>query len=309
MNGHPVSRPSSRRAFTLIELLVVIGIIIFLFGLVYAFLPAVYQRTEATTGAQMVQNALAQARQRARRDGLACGIRFEPDRSIPGPARFVTVLKWIQQPADITGGPNATLRAPVPNSNLVIIQGADLTGIQQDLSNGQIFGSGDDYLEINGNGVPHRILGVDPGGGGVRLASNLPYTIPQTSEFRITRQPQPLQGERDIKLPKKVAIDLILCAASDPPKPAMFRFVGPAPPATSGGGLDIIFSPNGNVIGQWTDIDKVILFVRDYTDQDVKTGGSPALVGVQTRTGFIAAHPVDPIDAYSRFNTPRDSGL
>ena len=41
-------------------------------------------------------------------------------------------------------------------------------------------------------------------------------------------------------------------------------------------GFDIIFSPNGNVVGQWTDIDKIILFVRDYTDQDVKTGGSPA---------------------------------
>lgn len=308
MKGHSHARSSARRGFTLIELLVVIGIIIFLFGLVYAFLPAVYQRTESTQGAQMVQNALAQARQRARRDGLACGIRFEPDRTIPGPARYVTVLKWIQQPADITGGPNATLRAPVPNSNLVIISGADLSGVQQDISGGQVFGSGDDYLEINGNGVPHRIIGVDPAGGGLRLASNLSYTVPQTSEFRITRQPQPLRGERDIRLPRKVAVDLILCSATDPPKPAMFQFVGPPNPAT-GGGLDIIFSPNGNVVGQWTSIDKVILFVRDYTDQDVKTGGSPALVGVQTRTGFIAAHPVDPIDAYSRFNTPRDSGL
>jgi len=308
MKGQSQTHSVTRRGFTLIELLVVIGIIIFLFGLIYAFLPAVYQRTESTQGAQMVQATLAQARQRARRDGLACGIRFEPDRSIPGPARYVTVLKWIQQPADIAGGPNATLRAPVPNSNLVIIQGADLTGVAQDIANGQVFGSGEDYLEINGNGVPHRIIAADPGGGGVRLASNLSYTIPQTSEFRITRQPQPLKGERDIKLPKKVAVDLILCSASDPPKPAMFRFVGSPPPAT-GGGFDIIFSPNGNVIGQWTDIDKIILFVRDYTDQDVKTGGSPALVGVQTRTGFIAAHPVDPIDAYSRFNTPRDSGL
>src|SRR5271165_1879494 len=95
-----------RHGFTLIELLVVIGILAFLFGLAYAFLPAIYQRTEATKGAQMVQTTLAMARQRARRDNLACGIRFQPDTSLPGPPRFVTTLRWVQQPPDITGRPD-----------------------------------------------------------------------------------------------------------------------------------------------------------------------------------------------------------
>lgn len=288
-----------RQGFTLVEMLVVIGIIAFLLGLTYAFLPAAFQRTNATRGAQMIQTTLAMARQRARRDNVAYGIRFKPDSSLPGGAalRFVTALQWVEQPADITGRPDmagvpgSTLRAPSPNSNLVVLTGASLGAVKTD-----------DYLEIHGNGVPHRIIGVDTAGGGLRLASPLPYAINSTSEYRITRQPSPITFEPEVKLPKRIAVDLILCSVTDPPKPAMNRLM-------MTGGIDIVFSPNGQVMGEWRNVDKIVLFVRDYMDQDVKTGGSPTLVCIQTKTGFISVYPVDPFEAYSRCNDPTASGL
>jgi prepilin-type N-terminal cleavage/methylation domain-containing protein len=294
--GWARARARGRQGFTLIEMLLVIGIILFLFGLVAAFLPAVYKRDDSTRAAQMVQTRLAMARQRARRDNLACGIRFAPDTTLPGPPRFVTNLAMVQQPLDIVGRPDApglpgiALHAPAANSNLVIINGANLATVNPG-----------DFLTIAGSGVPHRILGVDAANGGLRLASNLYYPIPITHEFRIQRQPTAAVGEVTVKLPGKICVDLILCSVSNPSKPAMFTLM----PA----GIDIVFSPNGDVIGDWSFLDKICLFVRDYTDPDVKTGGSPAIVSIQVRTGFISVHPVDPFDAYSRASDPRASGL
>jgi hypothetical protein len=52
-----------------------------------------------------------------------------------------------------------------------------------------------------------------------------------------------------------------------------------------------MFSPSGTVIGQGAASDKIIMWVRD-----VVLGNDSAdqtLVTVYTRTGLIAAHPVD----------------
>ena len=278
-----------RPGFTLIELLVVISIILLLFTLTVAFMPAVYKRDDSVRGAQMVQTRLAMARQQARRDGVVTGVRFRPDPTLAGMPRYCTTMTMIQQPMDITGGGGIFLRAPGLGSNLVVIIGADLSSV----------GVGD-YLTIN-NGVPHRIIGVDWQNGGLRLASVLRYSIGWTREFRIQRRPVPIQGEVETRLPARIAVDLALCSISDPMTPAMMTLVGQ--------GIDVAFSPNGNIVGDWQSISVVVLFVRDYLDPDIKTGGSPMLVGVQTRTGFIGVFPVDPIGYYSRVLDARSSGL
>jgi hypothetical protein len=229
------------------------------------------------------------ARQKARHDNLATGVRFQPDTTLPGPPRYVTALQLIQQQMDLTGVGGATLKAPGAG-NLVAIAGLNLSTVRPG-----------DYVTINGNGVPHRIIGVDPGGGGLRLASNLGYPIPSTREFRITRQPALVAGERPTKLPSTIAVDLVLCSISDPAKPAMFTLIP--------GGIDLVFLPNGTIAPPWGGLDKVVFFVRDYMDPDVKTGGSPMVVSVQTRTGFVSVHPVDPFDAYARCLDPRASGF
>jgi type II secretory pathway pseudopilin PulG len=88
---------SADSGFTLIELLVVMGILMFLFGLGIAILPAIYQRWEVSKGAQLVQGALARARQEARRSGRPTGVR------LTATAGSVQDLKLIQQPVDGSG--------------------------------------------------------------------------------------------------------------------------------------------------------------------------------------------------------------
>ena len=103
-----------RSGFTLIELLVVMGILMFLFGLGIAILPGIYQKWETLKGAEMVQAALARARQESRRSGRPTGIRFAP-----GAGGSISNLKLIQQPIDATG-------AAAPAGGYLIPEGAGL---------------------------------------------------------------------------------------------------------------------------------------------------------------------------------------
>ncbi|MBL8796744.1 MAG: prepilin-type N-terminal cleavage/methylation domain-containing protein [Planctomycetia bacterium] len=282
-----------RAGFTLIELLVVIGILLFLFGLTVAFLPAVYQRDGAARGAQVLQAALAEARQRARRDKLNTGLRIAPTR-----AQFCERLTWVQQPVDLTGG---TLSAPRGNSNVVQITGGDLGRVQAG-----------DHLIIHNSGVPHRIFQVDAGSGGLGLFAPLPYPIPATTEYRIVRQPTPMLNQPAINLPANVAVDFTACSfdgrtplAKTPMFIPILLGSGTTPP-----GFEIIFSPNGSVTGQWGGIDRVILYVRDTKDSDAKSG-SPNVVCVLVRTGLVSVHPADNggVHPYTFCDSARSSGL
>jgi type II secretory pathway pseudopilin PulG len=283
---------SEHAGFTLIELLVVMGILMFLFGLGIAILPAVYQKWTTTKGAEMVQGALARARQEARRSGRATGIRLS--------GSTVKDLSFVQQPIDLTGG---TLTAPGNGQAVAQIQGADLSSVQ----NG-------DYLEICGSGLPHQITGAGMAGG-VNLASGLPFAIPATPQWRIMRQPQLMKGERPISLPDKIAVDISQCSTDGQSATGLTASGNDA----NGPYYDILFSPSGGLSrGSWS-TDKIILYVRDTSFSDV-TMGTPTLIVVYVRTGLIAAHPVDTSGApdifsgnqpnrYSFCNNGQSSGL
>jgi type II secretory pathway pseudopilin PulG len=255
---------SEHAGFTLVELLVVMGILMFLFGLGIAILPAVYQKWTTTKGAEMVQGALARARQEARRSGRATGIRLS--------GATVTDLSFIQQPIDLTGG---ALSAQA---------GAVQAQINPPLDPNSA--SAGDYLEVCGSGLPHQITAF--AGGNVNLASPIPFTIPPTPQYRIMRQPQPMKGERPIKLPDKVAVDMSQCSTDG----MTAGGIQPSGNDASGPYYDILFSPGGGLTGRWLGTDKVILYVRDTSYSDV-TQGTPTLIVIYVRTGLIAAHPVD----------------
>jgi hypothetical protein len=64
------------------------------------------------------------------------------------------------------------------------------------------------------------------------------------------------------------------------------------------GYLDIMFSPDGRVLGPLAGYDKIILWVRDVTVvgaavDPAPAQNDPALVCIYPRTGLVAAHPVD----------------
>jgi hypothetical protein len=161
-----------------------------------------------------------------------------------------------------------------------------------------------DTIEFNGNGQLYRITELrDPTG--MRPAAVIldrPLTAPilpprsaastaPQANYRIVRQARPLQGAEPVDLPTQVVID--------------FSTPGPLPtdnynPATGQytRGLstllpsnDILFSPEGRVIGANSVNDTIFLWVRDRSEG---MEASQSLVAIYARTGGVAIYPVQP---------------
>ena len=290
-----------RLGFTLVELLVVIAVMTILFGLTVAFLPAVFQRNNATRGGQMLQTALSQARTKAAGEKVNVGLRFKVDPSLPGMLgkTGITKITWVAQPDDIVGNErlNMKLQSHKANEkgyeNYVEIIGGGVEWSKVKAG---------DYLEVFGNGLPHRI--VDVRDGKMRVASAFPYPIPPTSDFRITRQPVELTSEPEIKLPYRIAINLqhaaVLPNSTNSYRPPILEFMIPAAEQ----GFDIIFTPAGNVIGgtlnggfRFRDKAHLLFTVSDMSvpADKMKTGeGNSTVVGVNVQTGMISTAPISP---------------
>lgn len=253
-----------RRAFTLIELLVVMAIMLTLFALGVAFLPGTYQDRHVQRGAEQIQRYLVMAREKAKRDQVPVGVQLLKSME-PGKESFVEKLRFVTRPADIT-------------RNSISSLGPDTVSVDSPAAGTILDG---DYLEVNGNGLPHRIASKGPP---LKLASPLPYPLNGCTQFRIVRQPVPMPGELELTLARNIAIDTSLCSTSG---------VQEDPGNFSKHPTDIIFSPTGNLIGDLANNgDMVILYVRDVSLQD-PAAGSPLLVVVYKRTGFIATHIVN----------------
>ncbi len=100
-----------RDAFTLIEMMVVIAIILALAALAAAFAPRVNENQKMTRAVDNLEQWLLTAKMRAKRDGLATGIRFIPDPNDLDPTNLRTSLsktysqfQYIQQPEPLIGG-------------------------------------------------------------------------------------------------------------------------------------------------------------------------------------------------------------
>jgi hypothetical protein len=120
--------------------------------------------------------------------------------------------------------------------------------------------------------------------------------------FTIYRGPQALAGEPALELPKDVAIDLTR-----------------GYPSGGGGGTlhDLMFSPSGKLMGPLASYGRMCFWVRDvslypFPQNDlsknasttpqwrrlnpdvIDKGGTHSLITIYTKSGKIAAHPVDP---------------
>jgi hypothetical protein len=129
------------------------------------------------------------------------------------------------------------------------------------------------------------------------------------TNYRVILQPRPIAGEPVQAFPPNVGIDVTT------PGPVWNAGNAPSnPPASTNaaGSFDILFSPSGAVIGANTGTGVILLLVRNTqtsnsTDRFV---GKPVLVTVQTRTGFIAQHPVAPgVDPYAFVRDGKSSGM
>jgi prepilin-type N-terminal cleavage/methylation domain-containing protein len=192
-----------------------------------------------------------------------------------------------------------------------------------------------DILNIQGSGEsvnpigPRRIMrveggtiGADPSGKPARLyfilldqpigddvnnrAPN--WNRPHTAQYVIYRQPRPMAGEPVLQLPRDVGIDFSRQLsqeeqAGNPPRPGWidynwYRFY-PKIPTGGGQPLEILFHPNGSVMGPLgTNYARICLWVRDVStdviDPTQMPPGDNSLITIYTRTGMVASHPVDP---------------
>lgn len=194
-----------------------------------------------------------------------------------------------------------------------------------------------DYLELNGVGMMHAIrklhvqvptqygseIGMLPQPirdriapqAGVRpavlefepfFAPALPFSgnnqVPDnliTANYRIVRQPRPLEGEQPLQLPQDVGIDLL--RSQNVP----MRIVSQG--AQSDVYFEILFAPNGGLLG--TGSLNPIFWLRDMT-LDSPFQNDPVLVTISTGTGQTGAHPVDTgPDPYIFARDGRSSGL
>jgi prepilin-type N-terminal cleavage/methylation domain-containing protein len=153
---------------------------------------------------------------------------------------------------------------------------------------------------------PGLVVGTPP-----TLNGKLPLIGP--ANYRIIPQPRILASEAPRMLPENVVIDCNVQpwntnyspngALSNPPT----RPLPPSPSNPNPKGLtqfEVLFSPSGSVIGRSSAAGMIWLWVRNLDRGNLLTNsnindnagdrlfGRPVLVTIQTRTGFIAQHPV-----------------
>jgi prepilin-type N-terminal cleavage/methylation domain-containing protein len=315
-----------RPGFTLIEMLVVLGIILVLATLAVVFYPKLQDSNQMIRGSDLVVQALSSARQRAKRDGLPTGIRFEVDPA----TKYITQFEYIQQPDNYTFGaclgtyfkPTTPPGGPTPMPAFVCFGGVDFKGSAAGLGvSDQATIMPGDYLEVFGGGglflvktvLPLGTLPGAPGNGWLEI-NNMSQLISPTTNYRIIRQPRKLTGEDPITLPRNLVLDTNLISSNNAIPVRLPPPSGLGIPTT--GFYEILFSPSGSVIGKGTGGDKIILWLHDLTQPTLEApdpfAGSPVLISVQVRTGFIAANPVGPKppgDPFVYTKDPRSSGM
>lgn len=318
-----------RPGFTLVEMLVVLAIILVLASLAVVYYPKLQDSNQMIRGSDLVVQALSNARQRAKRDNLPTGVRFGPADPTTGLVLQATQIEYIQQPDNFAFGTcwGTHLVKPTPPPGTydtawvdftlptgVNFQGAAGKLDEPDLATIQP----GDYLEVFGGGGVYRILqaakpATTPRGNAwLNINNPTGQFLSSTTTYRILRQPRKVLGEDPVTLPKNIVLDFALVNTLSPNNAVPVRNV---PTATgSAPYYEILFSPSGSVIGQGTGGDKIIMWLRDLTQPTPEApdpyAGSPVLISVQVRTGFIAANPVAPPPAVWNFYTadPRSSG-
>src|SRR5262249_45345386 len=122
--------------------------------------------------------------------------------------------------------------------------------------------------------------------------------------------PRQISGEQPLLLPQGVLIDFGIN-----PNYAGGKAILSTPPLRTTGVYEILFAPSGAVVGQGTGLGPLLLWVRDNSNATQKSTtlirGGATLVTVQTRTGFIATHPVanSTTDPYLFARDARSSGM
>jgi prepilin-type N-terminal cleavage/methylation domain-containing protein len=274
-----------RTGFTLIELLVVITIIGVLASLTLAFLPGVFAQARESSGASQLQGWLNISRQRALRDQAPRGLRLWLGKNV---ATQVTDCQYIEQPDDYATGFAWTSGDGQVDVNFVgtsLLNGYSNAPANQPFWNVQP----GDYLEVLGTGLMHKITSISSDAT-LTVATPITYQLPNAkpnnnvSNYRILRTPR-TSGEETLTLPSSIVVDVQTNLVTFAGLP------GSALPPLGTGFVDVLFSPNGDVISPGVNAQTINLWVRD-ADKTYPYGGDPTIIAVFTKSGLVASYPV-----------------
>jgi prepilin-type N-terminal cleavage/methylation domain-containing protein len=282
---HPGKQYRRRRGLTLVELIVVITIILLVAALGAAFMPRVQERQHITRGTDLLSQWLLMAKQRARRDSLVTGLRFQTDPNDPNAGSYpnqYTQAVYIQQPPAFTGGTCTSVTANADGTYTANFLNVDFSNGGMPV-NEWLVQAGDFFLLSNP--PVNFVLGV-PSATSLTLFSGAASTT-VTPNYRVIRQPRVLTGEPVLQLPGTVTVDLNVS------RPALQT--------------QILFAPNGSVTGQGVGGGKIVFWVKDPTSVDPSLGG---LVAIQTQTGFISTYDIGPLgNEFMLVDAGRDEGF
>jgi prepilin-type N-terminal cleavage/methylation domain-containing protein len=314
MRLHSKTPPVCRSAFTLIELLIVISLIVVIAGIGFLTVPLFTSQQRASSNASIIVAWLGDAKVQALKDQRSTGVRFVLD---PNNPNFVREMYYVQTPDDFTGGmgnPAAGLYLnanPLPSNSLSFTTDVDFTGGLTNAADWPV--QPGDFLEINGGGLLYQITSVNPSANPLTntLTVSRQAVVGQaTSVWRVIRQPRRVPGEDSLTLNGNAVIDLNVGVSKNVPLRTV-PIPGSNPPAFQPY-YEILFAPNGGVVGRGTNTSNaIILWVRDST-QALPTDNEPVLISIQVRTGFIGTYQVDLTpggDPYSFTRDSRASGM
>jgi prepilin-type N-terminal cleavage/methylation domain-containing protein len=272
-----------RRGLTLIELLVVISLLTVLITLTAVYVvPSFRDNKNVQRGVDQTITALLTTKQRSLRDQAPRGIRFliQPDGTC-------NELQVIEQPNALrvgTATPNgATIDFIFPPNS-----GIDLTNAAgQDVT--QYLAQPGDFFRVE-DGTPATYL-VKAVTGPTQIQLNraaIPF--PATTNWRIIRQPRPLTGDANVKLPAGVVLDIGFIEANFPNNQVTKRLVPGQPPPPY---FEVLFDPAGAVMDRSST--PVVIWARQVDAVPAnKDPNANLLIALYPRTGLIASHPIDP---------------
>jgi prepilin-type N-terminal cleavage/methylation domain-containing protein len=316
-------RAAGRTGFTLVELVVVMAIIVTVASIAALVLPDLLRSDKMVQGANLIQGILLNARQRAIRDQVPSGIRFyEITDPVVGSRTICNEMVYVQKPddfnlpsntilvtsgsakdanADFSGGIGALVASTsvlaeeflVQTGDYLIISGkaSMITGVSQSTSTKY-----DTLSILNTSNYPTSVIGASPGP---------PYII--------QRAPRRVKGEDSVKLPTDIVVfvsDSSFPVSSGgpgslniPTRVVNLQVNGAAPTTGAGQFFEIVFGPNGSVIGTNNGGNNpgqmIKIWVWDSSRDTPSNGaanyttGQASYVVVSPMTGMITIQPVN----------------
>jgi len=292
--------PGSRSAFTLVEMLVVITIMLVMMGVTVAVINVSVEGERIRSGASQVQSYLAGARDRAAFAGRPCGVRFILDELDD---TLVRSMLYIQVPDDWQQGSFIVndVQGDPKSSQLVEESTTDWGDLSLLLNTTQLRKP---KIMIQGHWYTVVSTGLLPTVTPKRLIIRPRFrgsvgTRVEEGDYRLRLQPTIMPGQEPVLLPAGVVIDLDMCRRMRTSAPAETLPLGWYTNNTYLAALDILFSPNGTVIGPEASKGVIHLLVNDVTDANqnlfpidplgatIRNQSDKRVVTLFTRTGYV----------------------